>query len=440
MKYRAELHKIYSFQKFTNMKRYFCLILVMQIWAVTLAQELKLNFVPVSPENTIDSIMVVNVTRSEVNILYNTNSINLTTAITDFTENSEYIRLFSDHLNHGIGLAFHSKYEKTVNLAVYDLSGRKILYGNYSVKRGENQFIISLSKPGLYIVSLLSDSFMDSRKFFLSENFSNRANELVYEEIQLGSLTEKSSVNEEADLYHFYVYSGDMITKIADRPTVAKTYDVEFYKCQDAAGNNYPVVKIGEQWWMAKNLHYLPHVNKTSDLSIKESGYCYVYDYNGYGVNLAMQTEYYQIYGVLYNWLTAQEYCPNGWHIPDKEEWMNLAIYINDQKGPFETSEFTWLGVGEYLKSGEHWTNKQNCDDIYGFSALPGGTFTTSGKQFAEEGEFKLIEEVASWWSTHTWEMHVATSFFLESDNNNFSFSYNHRHDGKSVRCVKDYE
>ena len=78
----------------------------------------------------------------------------------------------------------------------------------------------------------------------------------------------------------------------------------------DVDGNVYPIIKIGDQWWMAASLN----VTRDPDGG-PIMGYCYKND----EANC-------EIYGRLYTWDTAMNgsteegapgICPTGWHIPD---------------------------------------------------------------------------------------------------------------------------
>jgi len=69
-------------------------------------------------------------------------------------------------------------------------------------------------------------------------------------------------------------------------------------------GKVYKTVKIGEQLIMAENLAFKPITN----------GY---WAYNNDTSTVAK-------YGYLYDWETAKTIAPAGWHLPTKEEWMQL--------------------------------------------------------------------------------------------------------------------
>jgi len=125
-------------------------------------------------------------------------------------------------------------------------------------------------------------------------------------------------------------------------------------------GKTYKKTVIGTQTWMAENLNYNASGSK-----------CY-----GYGNN----ANYCDEYGRLYNWSTAKEACPAGWHLPSDAEWTTLANYVGGSST-----------AGRKLKSKTGWGDNGNGTDDYGFSALPGG--------FGESGDFRGAGASGQWWS-----------------------------------------
>ncbi|MDR2593949.1 MAG: fibrobacter succinogenes major paralogous domain-containing protein [Fibromonadaceae bacterium] len=131
-------------------------------------------------------------------------------------------------------------------------------------------------------------------------------------------------------------------------------------------GKTYKTVKIGEQIWMAENLNI--------DI---ETGNSECYENNEANCKK---------YGRLYDWETAMDACPKGWHLPSGEEWDKLLHYVDGSTNGTESS-YTSKTAGKYLKAKSGWNNNGNGTDNYGFSALSG----------SNDGR---------WWSSseYTWE------------------------------------
>lgn len=141
-----------------------------------------------------------------------------------------------------------------------------------------------------------------------------------------------------------------------------------------------------------------------------------------------------QDYGYLYNGfavLDNSSICPQGWHIPTKEEWQTLIYYL----GGTNTA-------GNLLKSKEGWDDSNFHSNILsGFTALPGGVrmHGTPDKTYTEYWDVKKQVWFATsdkyayncvdymWYSSIMGEIQWATV----SDNMIKTC-------GLSVRCVKD--
>jgi len=198
----------------------------------------------------------------------------------------------------------------------------------------------------------------------------------------------------------------------------------------------YQTVKIGDQWWMAENLAYLPSVSPPSAGNSADP-YYYVYDYLGTSVSDAKTTSNYQTYGVLYNWPAAmagaassaanpsgvQGVCPAGWHLPSDLEWTQLTDYLGGE-----------YVAGDKLKEygTTHWESPNTgATNESGFTALPGGLRGYNGNFFS-------IGDAGLWWSATEYNSSYAWLRYLEFGHGEFSgYSY-YKDFGYSVRCVKD--
>jgi len=114
----------------------------------------------------------------------------------------------------------------------------------------------------------------------------------------------------------------------------------------DDGGQTYKTVAIGTQTWMAENLNYNASGSKC---------------YGNNDANCAT-------YGRLYDWNTAMAACPSGWHLPSDAEWTTLTDFVGG-----ESTAGTKLKANSGL-----WSTNTGTDD-YGFTALPGGEYRSSG-------------------------------------------------------------
>jgi uncharacterized protein (TIGR02145 family) len=182
-------------------------------------------------------------------------------------------------------------------------------------------------------------------------------------------------------------------------------------------GKIYKTVKIGNQTWMAENLKY----------ATTSGSWCYTipYDANdGEKANCAK-------YGRLYDWATAKSACPEGWHLPSKDEWQTLIDYLGGNNV-----------AGSKLKSISGWNSPNTgATDSSGFTALPGGFRDDGNNKFSFKGWLGL------WWSATQYDPVNVWACALNEHSTEVELSYydNHYFDlhfyvnnGFSVRCVKD--
>jgi uncharacterized protein (TIGR02145 family) len=163
-------------------------------------------------------------------------------------------------------------------------------------------------------------------------------------------------------------------------------------------GETYQTVVIGTQTWMARNLNY------------NESGSkCY----NNNPANCAT-------YGRLYDWATAWEICPSGWHLPSNDEWYELTDVVGGQ-----------TIAGRYLKTTSGWNNNGNGMDDYGFSALPGG-------RGGSDGSFYDVGSLGYWWSSSEFTNYFAYERCMYYDNEGVYWKGYDKNNLFSVRCVKN--
>lgn len=208
--------------------------------------------------------------------------------------------------------------------------------------------------------------------------------------------------------------------------------------CIDIDGNEYATVIIGEQEWMAVNLkttHYnngdpIPTGFTNSQWSNLLTGAYSIYE----GVESNAE-----IYGNLYNWYTIGDnrgICPEGFHVPSDEEWIELEMTLgmSDQ----EAHNFGYRGTNEGSKlagNAELWNDGilVSNDEFgsSGFMSIPGGYRLNNGVYHNLGNRFSFWSD-DSFNSTNSLARRVYyynTQVNREADNKQIGFS---------IRCVGD--
>ena len=152
----------------------------------------------------------------------------------------------------------------------------------------------------------------------------------------------------------------------------------------------YKIVTIGNQTWFAENLAYKSETGCVS--------------YNDEKTNAT-------IYGYLYNWETAVSICPDGWHLPTKEEFETL---LNNSGGEGEAAYNALIPAGNT-----------------GFKVLFGGYANLFGSFFDYDSQ-------ASFWTTS--QDFADNKWYLDIDNffEKAEMSFLNKDAKLSVRCLKD--
>jgi len=196
-------------------------------------------------------------------------------------------------------------------------------------------------------------------------------------------------------------------------------------KITDIDGNQYDVIRIGNQLWMKKNLKVSKYRNgdaittnlvNTSWSNANKGAYAI---YNNENANDAS-------YGKLYNWYAVNDsrgLCPRGWHIPSDNEWTTLTNYLGGES----------IAGGKIKSIGTAYWNAPNtrADNSSGFTALPGGFRNFSGS-------FTSIRASAFFWSATEHDFSDAWTRYLYGNNSDVYRSSSSKSVGASVRCLRD--
>jgi len=190
-------------------------------------------------------------------------------------------------------------------------------------------------------------------------------------------------------------------------------------------GYEYPVVLIGEQFWMAENLKTTMYQNgdligtttpATLDLSGEDTPK-YQWAYNGDEDNAVTMGRLYTYYAIT----DSRGVCPVGWHVPSDGEWTTLTNYLGVNAG----SKLKETGTAHWPSPNAGATNET------GFTAIPGGLRTF-------DGFFVNYPYYARYWSTTEVWSGVARGRSITSYSNGVQANMLEEKDGNSVRCIKD--
>ena len=183
-------------------------------------------------------------------------------------------------------------------------------------------------------------------------------------------------------------------------------------------GRRYPVVKIGNQLWMAENLDYADENITVGGSSSQSNAKAYYYDNDEvtYGINGYRCGLLYNMRSLQYLINNSSNIFPDGWHIPSNSEVMSLISNTGGNQSGFNLS-----------KSGLSWASNWNGSNLFGFNLIPTGT------RWGSDGNFHNLGETGQFWSNYNTQNHrtIPDNSLIPVSQLNYSTSI-------SVRLVKD--
>ena len=213
-----------------------------------------------------------------------------------------------------------------------------------------------------------------------------------------------------------------------------KAYDPELQSCTkvqfaDNTEQYYKTVTIApegkdySETWMAENLNYKTENSWCGGGRDTTEGDCSVYGRLYTWAAAVGKTETECGYGQECNLGTGdiRGVCPEGWHLPSKEEWEDLIKAVGGQSK-----------ASAKLKSKTGWKKEYSGEDAFGFTALPAGYRSYGGSYFKGGNN-------AYFWSSTEFNGAYAYLMDLDYDYGNVYLDNNgFKKDGYSVRCLKD--
>jgi uncharacterized protein (TIGR02145 family) len=194
----------------------------------------------------------------------------------------------------------------------------------------------------------------------------------------------------------------------------------------DIQRNKYPVVLIGDSYWLGKNLTVSAFSNGDDILEVSTPekwveacakgipAYCY-YDFNSANA---------EMYGAIYNFSAisdARNICPKGYHLPTENEWYALIMNLGGRDV-----------AGTKLKSDNNWGREEE------YELANASKMNTPGSAGMNEfGEFYENDLSAYFWSSSVSLSGDPIVFVLNDHSGSIDSMVLTKYGGYSVRAVK---
>jgi len=189
--------------------------------------------------------------------------------------------------------------------------------------------------------------------------------------------------------------------------------DVSYGEMLDKRDNQvYRTLVISNHVWTAQNMNY----NIGSNVGSQDSSWCY-----------DNSPEYCQKFGRLYNWEAAQKACPEGWHLPAADEWLELLGEHSCSIELYQDTIYVFNCAGDALKAGKTWDNVN--ENPSGFSVVAAGIHYIDG--------FHSIKSFALFWTATEFEDPSIHAISFNESSDAAYWPHNKNEYGLSVRCVK---
>lgn len=415
----------------------YILILSLILVIVTLkAQEYQITFAGKGASTLVDSVKIQNLTKGITITLGGTEVLQLQSTSTGIKINenpNNTLRIYPNPMNESSTIEFWVPSSGETNFEIYDMTGKKMGGVRNTLVSGNHFFKISGLGNGIYILKLEGQNYSyagqlvsnSKTKSYITITYQG-VNSISEFPLKLKSANTTTMPYTTDDVILFKGISGNYTTVVANRPKQSNVLTFEFVPCTDADGNNYPVVQIGTQMWMATNLKTTKY-NNSDPISTIINNSNWETLTTGSGWNYANDVNNGSTYGRLYNWYAVNDkrnIAPQGWHVSTDPEWTTLMNYLGGES----------VAGGKLKETGTaHWYNYNYfATNETGFSALPGGAVDF------EKGEFSALTITGCWWSAsenntlEAWYRMIVTTGGLV-DRSSLP-----KVEGFSVRCVRD--
>lgn len=220
-------------------------------------------------------------------------------------------------------------------------------------------------------------------------------------------------------IQRFYLDSNGKV--LLEKPDDPINVNITSYTIRDIRGGtlqNYPIVKIGVQYWMRENLHTTMYQDGTDIPKQTELG-------NGAGYFTPEDQDYYFYNGEA---ILTGKLVPEKWKIPNLNNWKTLQTYIDDNTSLLKAGEWLTINADDpiYPSTGES-----------GLDIMPEGLFAK--KNDGQTSYFNPDRSAAFWINGDSNGILLEKVILFKSNMDTISFA-NSSLEGQalSIRCIKE--
>jgi uncharacterized protein (TIGR02145 family) len=461
---------VYLFNFFINsnlMKRILIIIITSFCVLTANAQNYLISFAGSGASTNVSTVKIENLTAGTTLTLNGSDilSLTITTGINSIGDKqSPELKIYPNPMTDNSSMEVYPPVAGDAIITVYEMTGKPVSQIQSYLDNGRQEFNLSGFKNGVYLISVKGDGYQLSGKLLCNgesngtariEKLRNTVQTADEKTVKTGSKGTQATVDmaySTGDRLKFTGISGNYSTVKTDIPAGDKTITFNFIACTDGDNNNYPIVEIGSQVWMAENLKTTRYRN--GDLigtTTPATMHIYGEDSPKYQWAYEGNEAYVAAYGRLYTWWVVSDnrnLCPSGWHVPTDSEWSALTDYLSNNgygyEGDISKISRTLAATSGWLACGEPGTTGFSLlsNNSTGFTALPAGARGDNLSDPDHKPGFVgggVSNRYTDWWTV------------TEYDDKNFAwyreivFSSNHvgrgyfkKVIGLSVRCLKD--
>jgi len=357
--------------------------------------------------------------------------------------------------------------EESIEIAIYDLSGRQIRKQSVLVDNGQAVIEISAGKNQALLVNLRGTTLRFGTK--LLGDGKGQELEIVFSSATSPLKNSETSFPESINTRTDFIYSpGDVVrftafkagyyqSSIVRTPLHEDSFTLYLSRpcpslpaVSDFDGNLYYTVQIGDQCWTRENLNSTHYSDGTPLVDGTGVGSIFGDYTTPYWFNYDDSVHNSLTYGKLYTWAAVmhgaessnsvpsgiQGICPDGWHVPSDEEWIVLELFLGMSE--FEAYQWgEWRGTDEGGKLKEpgttHWFSPNTgAINENGFTGLPGGLRDS-------DGLFMEKKYGGRWWSSTEFSGTNSSAIrWITYDLSMIWRDFGLKNTARSIRCLKD--